>query len=708
MAGVTLGALITTFLINVSITVGLTILSRALSPSRPSTSPKDKQAGSWNTRIQQSDSPIAPREIVYGEVRNSGPTAYKGVTSDGKYLHLIVLLSATEVEDIPVVFLDDYPIYMDELNAKGYVVASGNKFKGRTRIVVHKGSPTQAVDAGLENAVSKWTSNHRLRGIAYIYLRLQYDRDVFSTLPLISAYIKGKKIRDIRLSSTSSVFSINPALILRDYMTTSVRDMGVGFETADIDRTLLAATANTCEEFVDVTDIDYMVHSRKTDSLAIETDNKAVALQTGDRVTVGGVTRYVAFYKPFQSKTNKNPQIKLATSFTNAVAGVTVDVPVSGGTITKIAEPRYTCAGVLDTTQTPRNNISDIVSSMGGKAVYSEGKWKIKAGVYESPIVVFDESDIISPIKVQTKHSLRERFNAVKGQYFSPANLGVVAEYPQIVNALYQAEDNGERIFSTLDQPFVNRAHTAQRLAKIQLEKHRQAIVFNASFKLSALQVQAGDNVYLTISRMGWSRKVFEIIEWQFIGNTDDNGVPVFTVDMTLQETASGVFDWNMGQETTVDLAPNTNLGDPLTPVTGITISFEVIIGEDGTAYTSMVISWDLHENPSVTSYSVEYRQTGSLEWIPAGVVTADSSSIRVEPVKPNTAYEARVRARNTFGFDSDYSYFISTGVIGDRDAPGIPTNIVLDGTPGGYNVMWVNPLDLDLDVVEIWERKIP
>ena len=54
---------------------------------------------------------------------------------------------------------------------------------------------------------------------------------------------------------------------------------------------------------------------------------------------------------------------------------------------------------------------------------------------------------------------------------------------------------------------------------------------------------------------------MFEVIEWEFVGKDGNNkGAPVFTVDMTLKETASAIYDWNMGEETTVDLAPNTNL----------------------------------------------------------------------------------------------------------------------------------------------------
>ena len=721
MPGITVAAILTTIAISAGVTFGLTVLSRALAPD-----PKEDEAnrGGWKARIFQSKNPLAPRDVIYGEVRKSGTVIYEEVTNDGKFLHSVIALGTGEVEAISSLFFDDVPIYDADMDSVGLV--QKGKFKHHVRIARYLGSDTQVADAELiSKSDGHWTSSHKLQGICYIYVRLEFNRDIFTSEPAISAYIKGKKVSDPRNSLPKS-FSINPALVFRDYVTTRIKDMGVGFDEVDIDDVLLAATANDCDEFVNVNPISYNVSH--TDGGAVFLDPDSVSggasivkgtsstknklqgfpLQTGDRVTYDGAIRYVVFFRPFLSETNLNHGIKLATSYDNAVAGISSALTGVGTKVTKTAEPRYSCSGVIDSSRTPRDNMADILSAMGGKAVYTQGKWKVRAAVYNPPILEYNESDIISKVNLQTKHSLRERFNAVKGQYISPINLGVPAEYPQIKNSFYQTEDGGERIFGSLDLPFTPRPHTAQRLAKIKLEEHRQSIVFKSGFNLTALAVQPTDTIFLSVPRMGWDRKPFEIIEWEFVGKNDDKRVPVFTVDMTLKETASGIYDWNMGEETTTDLAPNTNLANPVSAVTGITVEFEVIIGEDGTAYTRMKICWDAHPNPTVSSYSVEYRKTGDLTWTPGGSVNTPSTCIIVEPVEPGVAYEVRVRARNFTGLDSPYGYFTSSGVVGDRIAPGDPTNIDLDPTPGGYFVTWENPPDLDLDVIEIWEREIP
>ena len=706
MSGIEIGVILTTLAISAAVSFAVTVISRALTPD-----PKEDAAnrGGWRARIFQSKNPLAPRDIIYGEVRKSGTVVYQEVTDNSKYLHNVIVLGTGRVEAIPVIFLDDNPIYDDDLDSEGNIVKG--KFAGHVRINKYLGTNTQVVDPILlKESDSHWTISHKLLAICYIRVTVEFDRDLFPGEPAISAYIKGKKVNDIR-NSLPAAYSPNPALAFRDYVTTGIRDMGVGFDRSDIDDVLLAATANDCDEFVSVSPISYTVSSVDGNEVFLEPDSpeaKSFALQTGDRVTYGGTTRYVVFSRPFLGDIHTKHGIKLATSYYNAVAGISIAAPGTGTTVVKVAEPRYTCSGVIDSSRTPRDNMMDILSAMGGKTVYTQGKWKVRAAVYYPPLLEYDESDIISKINLQTKHSLRERFNAVKGQYYSPINLGVPAEYPQIKNAFYQTEDGGERIFGILDLPFTSRPHTAQRLAKIKLEEHRQSIIFKGGFRLTALAIQPTDTILLSIPRLGWDRKPFEVIEWEFVGKSDDKRIPIFTVDMTLRETASGIYDWNMGEETTVDLAPNTNLANPLSAVTGITVEFEVIIGEDGTAYTRMKICWDPHPSPSASSYSVEYRKTGDLTWTPGGSVNTPGTCIIIEPVEPGVAYEVRVRARNFAGLDSPYGYFTSSGVVGDRTAPGDPTNITLDPDPGGYFVMWENPPDLDLDVIEVWERKIP
>ena len=115
------------------------------------------------------------------------------------------------------------------------------------RIKQHLGTDTQLADADLVNEVSGWTNDHRLQGIAYLYIKLKYDRDAFPNgIPNVSAIIQGKKLLDYRDGSTA--FSSNPALVIYDYL--SDPRFGLGVSTSSIDTTSFTTVANTCDETV--------------------------------------------------------------------------------------------------------------------------------------------------------------------------------------------------------------------------------------------------------------------------------------------------------------------------------------------------------------------------------------------------------------------------------------------------------------------------
>ncbi|MBP3955384.1 hypothetical protein J8F10_08835 [Gemmata sp. G18] len=116
------------------------------------------------------------------------------------------------------------------------------------RVKKHTGAIGQDADADLVAEVADWDSSHRLNGIAYIYVRLQFSREVFSSIPNFSAVVRGKKLYDPRDGITA--YSTNSALCIRDYLTSDY-----GFECAadEINDDFFEAAANACDEDVALT-----------------------------------------------------------------------------------------------------------------------------------------------------------------------------------------------------------------------------------------------------------------------------------------------------------------------------------------------------------------------------------------------------------------------------------------------------------------------
>jgi hypothetical protein len=102
---------------------------------------------------------------------------------------------------------------------------------------------TDCVDKG-------WDADHRLRGIAYLYVRLEHNATAFAYgIPNVSCVLRGKKLYDPRTLTT--VWSENPALAVRDYLLSAD---GLRCAADEIDEVSFIAAANICDELVSIPD----------------------------------------------------------------------------------------------------------------------------------------------------------------------------------------------------------------------------------------------------------------------------------------------------------------------------------------------------------------------------------------------------------------------------------------------------------------------
>jgi uncharacterized protein (DUF2141 family) len=179
----------------------------------------------------------APIPVVYGQRKVGGTRVLLEATGDNnEYIHLVLALSEGEVGAINNIYLND-------------IVSTDERFDDVLDIYKHTGSDTQTADTDLVSAVNDWTTDHRLQGTAYLYVKLKYSQDAYSGgLPTITADIDGAKVYDPRTSTTA--YSNNPALCIRDYLINS--RYGRGIETSLIDDTTFNAAANYCEENVTI------------------------------------------------------------------------------------------------------------------------------------------------------------------------------------------------------------------------------------------------------------------------------------------------------------------------------------------------------------------------------------------------------------------------------------------------------------------------
>ena len=233
--------------------VGITMVTswalKALAPN-PDLSGIGQRGLLTNTREA-----TAFQDIVYGEIRKGGVMTYLESTGDdNKYLHMIISMAGHEINSFEQIYINDETVSTD---ADGYVTDSAwSDDDGNKKILIKQftGAANQNVYSTLSAITDgpEWQgkdtgddTNFRGQGIACLYVRLEYDQDVFAQgIPLFTARIKGKKVEDPRTSTTA--YSNNAALCIRDYLISKYGLDSLG----DTNDTSFSTAANVCDESV--------------------------------------------------------------------------------------------------------------------------------------------------------------------------------------------------------------------------------------------------------------------------------------------------------------------------------------------------------------------------------------------------------------------------------------------------------------------------
>lgn len=582
-------------------------------------------------RTQMVRSPVSARQIIYGQTRVSGTMVYISTTgTKNEYLHLVIALAGHEVEEIGDVYFND------ELALTGAGSAASGRFAGYAEIYKKLGSDTQTVETNLETATSgltngKWTSNHRLRGIAYLYVQLTWNEEIWvGGIPNVSAMVKGKKVYDPRTATT--VYSANAALCLRDYLTDT--RLGMAMDASEMDDTAFTAAANICDEQVQI-------------------------------------------------------------------------LPASPTTY----ENRYEANGVLFTSASPDENIGKLLSAMGGLIAYSGGKIVPYAGGYRIPTVTLSEGDFAGAVQIQTKTSARDRVNAVKGVFVSAKSEWQPTDFPPLVSSTYYAEDGNIRYYRDVVLPLTTSSSCAQRLARIELRRARQEITMTARFKLDAMQLRAGDTVMITNAKFGWSSKVFEVMDWHF---ASDGEPPQLVVEMTLRETASAVYDWDVSDEIEMATAPTTTLPNPFaldapTNLSLVADGTTQLVQADGTALPRIKVSWSAPAEQFIQaggSVGIDYKESTSTTYLTWATVPGDRTLEYISSdVKIGLGYDVRLYGLSYFQVATSY-VTASVTVVKDTTAPNAPISLTANvGTGRAVSLDWADNTEADLSEYGVYRN---
>ena len=335
-------------------------------------------------------------------------------------------------------------------------------------------------------------------------------------------------------------------------------------------------------------------------------------------------------------------------------------------------QKRYTCNGVLALDQKPINIMEQLLSCCAGSLVYTQGRYKLYPAAYRTPQLSLDASMLRGAVKVRPQPPRRERANVVQGTFVDPARGWLGTEFPPVTSATYRAQDGGERIGKDLELAFTNNSYMAQRLAQLQLERGRRALVVELPCTMAALDVAVMEPVRLTLPQLGWVDKVFLPTEWTL---ASDGGI-----DLVLQEEDAQLYSWSGGVEE--EAVPDVVLPDLIPQAPLLTLSDDEVGGVVRLLASISPLADALHSR-----FEVEYRRADESSFTSAG----SGELVAISGVVAGERYEVRARAVNALGATSLWTSK-SWQVQGSAQPPGDLASLIASLIDSTLYLEWAAP----------------
>ena len=375
-------------------------------------------------------------------------------------------------------------------------------------------------------------------------------------------------------------------------------------------------------------------------------------------------------------------------------------------TVLSDSSKQYTINGVVQASQNSGTVLQEMMTSLGGTLFWGAGAWRLFAGAFVAPTKILTLDDLRSGISLDTKMSMSNNFNAVRGTFIDRDEGYVSADYPQINSSAFLAEDNGIESILDLALPYTTNPIAAQRLAKQMLFRNREQLTLSAEFGLNALNIEVGDFIKFRNDRYGWTtgnEKTFEVTDWKLSPNVEEGDL---RVSMTLRESSSSAYGFNESDEQDI-INNNTSLLPYYdVPEIGVTITKEYREVNESVVNV-LVIEATSSAIERVESVIVKYKKTSDTVFKSVGqaiLVNEGNTAGRFEVVgidapqinQPPINYTISVTPVNSLGYKGT-TVTTNFNVAHDTTPPSAPTNLthLLSGGTVFFNWSPVTALDL-------------
>ena len=595
--------------------------------------------------------------IVYGTRKVGGNVVFIETSgTDNEFLYMAIVVSEGEIDDITSIFVNDNLVTFDgdiaddtqrtvASSDANYFKAPDDESSAESLITIrpHYGSDSQTA-CSLLSELSSWTSNHRLRGLAYISLKIKWNADAFGSLPAINAIVKGRKIYNPNLDSTvtggsgshrkddSSTweYSDNGVYQLLDYLRNERFGMGIANSYFDSN----FADWQTAGDVVDA-NITPFSGADQIDLLdshpVVDTSKKSIDLV---KEFVQGTRSYLNF---------------------------------TAGKYNILVETTGSASITLD-----EDNI------IGGISVAS----KNKNSRFNRVIVNFTNP--------------QKNYQSDTAQ-FPPVDETGLATADQ--HATMKTADGNILLEGKFDFPMIVNQHQAQELAEIILRRSRSSLDVNLRADATALDLAIGDIVNITHATPSFSAKPFRVQGMTI--NTDH------TVSLQLSEHQDSYYSFGtqVAPSTIPDTTlPNPF---SVQPPASVTLSDELIEYSEGIVITRLLITVGASPDKFVNNYEIQIKQTLDTDGNAVtdsfkDIATGKILTYQHLNVIDKATYQVRVRAVSTIGSKSTF-VSATRKIVGATEPPNDVTNFSVNMLGSSQmQLNWDANTDLDISFYEI------
>ncbi len=490
--------------------------------------------------------------IIYGTRKVGGNVVFLETSgTDNEFLYMIMVVSEGEIDDISQIYINDNLVtWSGDLadNTERTVNSSdSNYYKDSASLISvkpHYGSDSQTYDT-LVGGLSSWTSNHRLRGLAYLAFKFTWNSDAFGSLPTVHAVVKGKKIYNPNLdgtltggsgshrADTSSTweYSDNPVYQLLDYLRNTRFGMGIANGYFDTNFADWQTAGDVCDAnitpYSGASQIDLM------DSHAVvDTSRKAID--------------------------NIKELIKGCRGILNFTAGAYKMLVETSGSATITLDEDNIIDGIQISSKNKNSRYNRVIVS------------------FVNPNKNYQSDEVQFPPVDDSSLASADQHSTMK-----TADGGILLE--------------GRFDFQTLTNPY-----QAQEMAEIILRRSRTSLDVSLKADGNAMELSVGDIVNITHATPGFSAKAFRV--QGLVLNADS------TVSLQLSEHQDSYYTFGT-QTAVATIPDTTlpNPFSIVAPAS-VTLSDELILYNEGTAITRLNIVVGASTDKFVQYYQVEAK----------------------------------------------------------------------------------------------------